>query len=75
MVHVTLGKSNREIGISMGVAESTAKTWVARLMVTLNVHTRAEIATYGCLGRLPTEEELMQMWMHEYGSVQGLRRN
>ncbi len=58
LVLVALGKTNREIAQELLIAPDTARQHVVRLMGRLGAVCRAQLATYACLGFLPTKEYL-----------------
>ena len=56
--HLTLGLSNREIAMTLGVGEETVKTHVTHLLARLRVENRAQAAVQAIRRGLVTLEEL-----------------
>ena len=55
---LVLGKSNKEIGASLGIAEQTVKTHVANLLAKLGVENRGQATIEALKRRIVTLEEL-----------------
>jgi DNA-binding NarL/FixJ family response regulator len=55
--HLALGKTNREIGMSLGIAETTVKTHLKNILEKLHVRSRLEAALLALQGGLDDESE------------------
>jgi two-component system nitrate/nitrite response regulator NarL len=44
--HVARGLTNKEIGAAMGIAPSTAKTYISRIFEKLDIHNRTALALW-----------------------------